>query len=276
VVRALAGAALCWGSAPQAELLELAEVGARHGFRELSVTPGQYLRAGLPDAQLRARLADRAVTVGVIDALMSVLPGTPAPQDVRPQWREPFERSLADCLAAAVGLGARTVNMAHFLGVPTPVDDLAAAVRDVADAAAELNLAVSIEFIPGTGIPDLAMAQAVVAATGRPNVGILFDTWHFFRGGGTLADMAALRPGEVIEAQISDRVEPPDGAPYVPMTGRLPPGEGTAPLAPIVRALRQATPGLVLGVEVFTAEQGAPDAVIAALAATTEAFLEQL
>jgi sugar phosphate isomerase/epimerase len=268
--------ALCWGCAPHAELFALAAAGARHGFPELSVTPGQYLRAGLPDAEIRNRLDDHAVTVGVIDALMTVLPGSPKPEAVAPQWREPFEYSLADCLAAAVGLGARTLNIAHFLGTPAPLPQMALAVRAVADAAADVGLLVTLEFIPGTGIPDLAAAAQIAALTQRPNVGIMFDTWHFQRSGGVLADLDELQPIQVLEAQISDRIEPAPGTPYVPMTGRLAPGEGASPLLDIVQALRRGYPDLVLGVEVFTDDRGDPDDIVAGLAAATRTWLERL
>jgi hypothetical protein len=49
--RLLTGTGLCWGSAPSAELLELAAAAARHGFPEIAVTPGQYLR---PACRMRA------------------------------------------------------------------------------------------------------------------------------------------------------------------------------------------------------------------------------
>lgn len=274
--RPMPGTGLCWGSVPGAELLELAEAAARHGFPEVAVTPGQYQRAGLPDAELRRRLAALGVMVGVVDALMSPLPGIPRPGDVREEWREPFGYSTADCLAAAAGLGARTLNMAHFLGVPAPLDDMAEAVRRVAVAAADRDLAVTLEFIPGTGIPDLATAAIIARRTGQPNVGVMFDTWHFLRSGGTVADLGTAAADGVLEAQISDRREPPDGAPYVPMTGRLAPGEGEAPLRAIVAALRRAAPRLVLGVEVFTAGSDEVDPTVAHLAHATRSFLAGL
>jgi sugar phosphate isomerase/epimerase len=270
------GAGLCWGSAPNAELLELAAAAAHHGFPEIAVTPGQYLRAGLPDADIRARLAALGVSVGVIDALMSPLPGIPHPEDVREEWREPFGYSVDDCLAAGVGLGARTVNMAHFLGTPAPLDDMAGAVRLVAAAAQERALQVTLEFIPGTGIPDLPVAIDIAARTTMPNVGVMFDTWHFLRGGGSLRDFEAAEVGRVLEAQISDRRQPPADALYVPMADRRAPGEGDAPLAGIVAALRRAVPSLVLGVEVFTAEAGEVDATVAHLAEATRTFLARL
>jgi sugar phosphate isomerase/epimerase len=204
---------------------------------------------------------------------MSPLPGTSRPEDVRAQWREPFGYSTDDALAAAVGLGARTVNMAHFLGTPAPLDEMAEAVGRVAEAA-DSGIRITLEFIPGTGIPDLPAAIDIAARTAAPNVGVMFDTWHFLRGGGSLLDLETFGVGRVLEAQISDRREPLPGARYVPMADHLAPGEGDAPLALIVAALRGAVPGLVLGVEVFRAETGDVDATVAHLAEATRAFLK--
>ena len=121
-----------------------------------------------------------------------------------------------------------------------------------------------------------AAALDIAARTRRPDVGVMFDTWHFLRGGGNPGDLGGIGPNLVFEAQISDRPENADQAPYVPMAGRLPPGEGEAPLVAIVQSLRRASPDLVLGVEVFTAENGGVDATVAHLAETTRTFLDRI
>jgi sugar phosphate isomerase/epimerase len=87
-----------------------------------------------------------------------------------------------------------------------------------------------------------------------PNAKILVDTWHLARSGGTVADLLALPPGCVGGAQLSDRIAPPPGEPYVPMTGRSIPGDGELPLVDIVRALHANQPGLDICMEVFSAE----------------------
>lgn len=273
-VKGLEKTALCWGCIPGTSLLQLAEAAARHGFSEIHVQPGQYLDAGMEDAALRARLDDLGVTVGVIDALMSGLPGLPDPDDVRPEWRHQFQIGLDDCLRAATALGARTLNVAHFLGKRTDLDLMGEAVRKIAERAAEAGVRVTLEFIPETGFPDLETTLAIVERSGRSDVGIMFDTWHFLRSGGTSGQVEALQQQKIFEVQISGRRRPLPGEAYVPMTGRLAPGEGDEPIAEIARALRRADPDLVLAVEVFSAERGDPDATVAGLAQATRAFLE--
>ena len=70
---------------------------------------------------------------------------------------------------------------------------------------------VHLEFTPFSGIPDLATAWDVVRSADRPNGGLVFDTWHYFRG---RRDDALLReiPGERIFAvQINDAAAQPQG-----------------------------------------------------------------
>lgn len=269
----ITGTALCWGSVPQADLMQLVDLAARHGFPEVSVRPSQFTQSSVDRERLVAQCRRLGVAVGVIDALMTHLPGSAGPDRAPTSWRRHMV-GLEECLEAAVGLGARTLNIAHYLGDPSADRGaMAAAVHEVADRCATHGIGVSVEFIPGTGIPDLGAAADIVRRTDHPSVGILFDVWHFLRSGGTPGEVAALASGEIVEAQISDRVPPPPGEAYVPMTGRLAPGEGTAPLAELVREVRRNAPDAVLGVEVFTADAGDPDTTTAQLAAATRRLL---
>lgn len=273
----IAETALCWGSLPDADIFELADAAGFGGFEEITITAGHYLKAlerGASEAGLRHMLASAGIRVGVIDPLMSVLPGLPPLDQVRPDWRHFFNYSAKDCFAAAEALGARTVNLAHFLGSPrTPPSAIAEAIVPLSLEASQRRLRLSIEFIPGTGIPDLARALDIVRLTGAENVGVMFDTWHFLRSEGTWADLFNLRPGQIFELQLSDRREPAHGETYMPMTGRLPPGEGEAPLAEILDRILARSAELVVGVEVFRAGSRAPRTVAIELSDATRTFL---
>jgi sugar phosphate isomerase/epimerase len=247
---------LCWGCCPADDLFQLAAAAGASGFDEFSITADHYLKAradGLTDADIRAFLRDQDVTVGVIDPLISNLPGTPAPEDVRPDWRRFFELTAEDCFAAAAGVGARSVNLAHFQGAPVDVVSLGSAVRDFAIEANRRSLAVSLEFIPGTGFADFTTTLQIVEQVQAANVGVMFDVWHFLRSGGVLDQLVPAAAAHVSEVQLSDRrVSKGEPRPYVPMSQRLNPGEGDAPLEEILSALLDARPDLVIGVEVFT------------------------
>ena len=53
-------------------------------------------------------------------------------------------------------------------------------------------------------------AMLDMAAEIGPNVGLLLDAWHLYTSGGTLADVAPLKPGQIVMVHINDA---PKGVP---------------------------------------------------------------
>jgi sugar phosphate isomerase/epimerase len=272
--------ALCWGCIPSVDIHRLADIAAAYGFDEISVTAGHYWRAialGMIDSQFTQSCAAKGIRVGVIDAPIAALPGVPGPEQVRPDWRHLFEHTIEDCFRAASSLGARTINVAHFLGSPeVSPQELASVVREIAQEAVRRGMRLSIEFIPGTGIATLASAIDLIERVGSGGVGVMFDTWHFLRSGGRVSDLGQLRAGQIFELQLSDRRAPPPNETYIPMTGRLLPGHGEAPLLTIVQSLIRRAPDLVIGLEVFNSEPALPEAIAERLAAATGLFLKSV
>lgn len=244
---------LCWGSVPGGSLTDIAEAAARNGFASITITPGHYLDAldGWTDRQIRQRLSDLRMRVSVIDPLIGALPGTPAADDVDPAMRRFFTYTEEECRRAAETTEAPTINLAHFLGQPTGIALLQDKVAEIAGRNHEAGFATTLEFIPGTGIPDLATAVEVVSAS--PHARVMFDTWHFARSDGTVDQLTTLPPGIIGGMQISDRIPPEPGEPYVPMAGRLLPGEGSLPLEQILVYIEANSPGLDVCMEVFSA-----------------------
>jgi sugar phosphate isomerase/epimerase len=137
----------------------------------------------------------------------------------------------------------------------------------------------TLEFLPESAIPDLAAALRIVQAVAADNLAVMFDTWHFARSGGTVAQLAQV-PGRLIGAvQISDRREPAPGTSYAPMSGRLLPGEGELPLIELLRVLMARAAPATVGVEVFSDELRAlPAAEVArrVAASTATVFAQAL
>jgi sugar phosphate isomerase/epimerase len=240
------------------------------------VTPAMYFEAraaGHSDADLRARLDANGVAVAVVDPLLAALPGCPAPDAVAPRFRATFEHGEADCVQVALALGAPRINVAHYMGAPTPVDALADAVAGVARRVADQGLALCVEFMPEGSLTDLATALRVVQAAETRNVGILLDTWHFFRTGGGPGDVAALPPGTITALQVSDaRAELFGVGTDARVRDRVLPGEGAIPLVEILRAVFAAHPVRDVGVEIF--DQQRTDK--ADLAAVTKRALDRV
>jgi sugar phosphate isomerase/epimerase len=248
----------------QADLLQLIGLASRHGFPTIGGRPLMYAKAreSLSEAEVGRRLADAGVGVGMIDGLVRVLPG-----ELPPEKRHPSLRILpsdvaegpdeAATLRAAEVLGAKLVNTTALLCAPVPIDQMAEAVAALCGRAAEHGLRIVLEFIPHTGLPNLAFAQAVAEASGASNVGVLLDTFHFDRTGGTAEDVRRLPAGAIAAIQISDRIppaEPSDGPIERP---RLLPGDGRIDLKGIVGAALENSPDAYVEIEVINAELSA-------------------
>lgn len=246
----------------EATLVDLAAAAGGAGFRWITATADQIAREGLAPPELRAAVEAQGVGFSAIDGLVSALPGTPLHD-------KPGETTLRDCLDLATALGARSVNLVHIGGRPTPIAALAEAFAAACRTAREEGIGLAIEFLPGTGIPDIRTCAAVVRAAGEANGSILLDTWHLARGGGTLADLDTGTAALVGAIQLADRSPEQDLQPYVPMRGRKIPGAGTLPLAEMVARVHAHRPDLPIGVEVLSDEMDAlgPIAGARALAA---------
>ena len=266
---------LCWGTAEGTPLPELVDLAAATGYPAITVTPAMYfdaLDAGFSDADLRARLDDRGIEVAVVDPLLAALPGCPSPDSVAPRFRPTFEHDTEDCIRAALALRAPLLNVAHYMGAPTPLDALAEAVAGVADRAASDGLALSVEFMPEGSIKDLETTVRVVERAGAANVGVLLDTWHFFRTGGRPEDVRALAPGTITALQVSDaRAELFGVWENARVRDRMLPGDGDIPLVEILQAVFDAHPVRDVGVEVFDTTRSAPG-----LAAGSRTALERV
>ena len=139
----------------------------------------------------------------------------------------------------------------------------------------EHGMTADLEFMPWTGIKNIADARELVEAAGHPAAAILFDCLHFDRCDSTLEDISAI-PAELMNyAQICDGPVPydPDGEAMMVLgrTARLVPGEGGIDLPAIVARLPENIP---ISVEVpntaIAAMTGVPDLVSRALQATKE------
>jgi sugar phosphate isomerase/epimerase len=267
---------LCWGTLQKADLLELIEAAARHGFPTLSTRPVEVLaaREAIGETALRRRLADAGVRVRVIDAVAQGLPGLPPPAELDAGLPGLSAGTPEACFWAAEAVGAPIVNASHYGGRPVARAEMVDAFGAICRQAAGRGLQMVVEFIPDTGIPDLGEAFALVQGVAAPNFAILLDAWHLARSGGSVDDVRKLPPGTIGALQLCDRTPPPPGAPYVPMTGRDLPGEGQLPLAELVRAARANRPDLTAEIEVFSEELRnlSVDAAAARVAAAVKAW----
>jgi sugar phosphate isomerase/epimerase len=234
------------------ELAAAADAIAAAGVTEISVWAHQLaIVGGVERFGLR---------VSAIEAAMSWAGGPSA-----------LGRTEVEGMAAAGAAAGARVLVAVCL---EPALDMVAASEGLAmvvEIASAAGLQTCVEFLPWSGIPDLATAWRLVEPLG-PRAGILLDTWHWQRQpGGPAPELLATIPGERIGyVQLCDAA-PGDGRSMdEAMTGRLLPGDGVVDFPEVARLLQEIAATPVIATEVFNpsllAERGA--------AATAAAFVK--
>jgi sugar phosphate isomerase/epimerase len=238
---------LCSGTLRNASLAEKCAAAVAGGFRALTLWTSDVERAraeGLGLADVKAMIADHGLVVADLDALLRWLPDEEVP---------PGFASEAEFYAIAEAVGGRSLNVAQGFGASVDVDRAAEALAGVCDRAAEHGLLVTLEYLPWSGISDVATARAIVERASRANATLMFDTWHTFRGPTDEAHLRALPGGLVGSVQLNDA--PAEAAANLvaeTLAARLLPGEGAIPLVRWLRILDAAGSRAPIGVEVFS------------------------
>jgi sugar phosphate isomerase/epimerase len=246
---------LCCGSLVQADFRGLAEAAAAAGFSYISLWPTLFygaLEAGLIERDMRHILEDNGLTVSELDPLSSWLPVELDPEDLAAAFHAFTE---IDFYRIADALGGRTLNIIQQ-GESTVSDERRLdLIRGLCDRATEHALKVTVEFLPWSVIGSLRQAQDLVVAVDHPNFGINIDTWHHFRSGGCIEQLATLDPATVAAVQFNDlAAQPWDNLIEETSMGRLPPGEGCSNSVAVYTALRSAGVDIDFNVEVFSSE----------------------
>lgn len=204
------------------DLLELVDAGVANGFRGASFwafLADPLAKSGLPPKEMARVCGDHGMQIRMVEALT--------------EWtsadRSAIDAAALPLFALARDLGAEEILTVTMDAAAIDVDRAAAGFAYACDLAARDGLRLSIEFLPWSAIPTLAVAWQIVERAGRPNGGLVLDTWHWQRQPGG-PDHATLRtiPGERIRMlQVNDAsAEPFDDLLAETMAHRLLPGDG--------------------------------------------------
>lgn len=201
--------------------------------------------AGLDDDRLQA-LFDRH---GMRHRGVEFLTGWFLPGDLTAQEAEHA------AFAAANAIGASVVNVgADFSGRGLPRREMLAHFAALCARAADRGLNIALEIVPWSDVPDVEAALDFL----RPeNAGLVVDSWHIFRGGVPLSELARIPPERILCVQVNDAAAQPVGALTEDTLRRKLCGEGTFDLAGFTAALDRAGVGVPLSVEIISAEMAA-------------------
>ena len=246
---------LCCGSLIQADFRGLAEAASGAGFQSISLWPTLFqgaLDAGLGAQDMRRILDDNGLHITELDPLSSWLPVKMAPDDMAAAFHAFTEDDFYRIADALGGTTLNIIQQGDYSGSEEQRLDL---IRGLCDRAAGHALKVSAEFLPWSAIGSLTQTQQLVAAVDHPNFGINIDTWHHFRSGGTVQQLAEVDPATIAAIQFNDvAAQPWDNLVEETSMGRLLPGEGASDSAAVFLALHSAGVDVTYNVEVFSAE----------------------
>jgi sugar phosphate isomerase/epimerase len=209
---------------------------AASGYPVLSVSPAdeaQLAALGSRPGEARRRARDQGVELSILDGITEWYPHPPP--------KRPFPGaafSVDDILRIGVAFDVASISALAPFPSDIGVDDLAGHFAALCDRAAEHGIRIHLEFTPVPPVPDLTTAWEVVSLAGRASGGIVFDTWHFYRGNPDFGVLASV-PGERIMAvQVSDgKPEFRESLIKDTFRHRLLPGDGSFDLSRVLRAL---------------------------------------
>ncbi|MYH67278.1 MAG: sugar phosphate isomerase/epimerase, partial [Dehalococcoidia bacterium] len=187
---------LCLGAVQTASFAERVRAARANGFAGISMWMSHYDEAraeGLSHADMRALLDDAGVVLAMLEYITAWANG--------PDDRDAIVEETERICGIAEELGSDTVLAVTM----EPATDLAAAAEGLAiacDVAGRHGQQLGVEFLPWTGIPNLAAAWPIVRDADRPNAGLVLDAWHWFRSGPDPDLLRAIPGGKVIHLQI--------------------------------------------------------------------------
>jgi 2-keto-myo-inositol isomerase len=159
---------------------------------------------------------------------------------------------------------AQAIDCPYIVVVPSPlpegktsrdtIEESARVLEELSRVAAAFNVSLAFEFLgqPGCSVQTLELAYEIVRETGRENVGLVIDSFHFYAGGSSLESIEALDPEKLFIFHINDAEEKPREE--LQDSHRLLPGLGILPLKEILGALRHIGYERVASVEIFRPE----------------------
>lgn len=221
-----------------------------------------WAKAGIREVELATTLIEPFLKTDSLDAAKRVLTDnglTPVHASVPGNLLEP----TAD-RAALLDALKRRLEMLAFLGlkkvytttnstqkpVPDQYERVAENMRSLGDIARSFDMIMSVEFVRASPyMTTLPTALKVTRQAAHPNFGVMFDFYHFWSGPNRLEDMDQIRNGEIQHVHFQDVPDLPRET--LDNNTRVIPGDGVAPIVPILQKLREKGYHGPLSVELF-------------------------
>lgn len=134
------------------------------------------------------------------------------------------------------------------------IEESVEVLNELSSIAEQYNVSLAFEFLgqPRCSVQTLELAYEIVKETGRTNVGLVIDSFHFYAGGSSLEAIEALDAERLFIFHINDAENRPHEE--LQDSHRLLPGSGILPLKEMLAALRHIGYDRVTSVEIFRPE----------------------
>jgi len=226
----------------------IVDASADAGFAGVSLWAFHHLAAvgaGAKPEDVKAWHDDRGLTVPVVESLLGWEGGD----------KSAIDEGCTPTLDIATFYGARAVAGVVMSPTIDSMDAAAEGLAHLANLGADRGLDICIEWLPWSGLPDIKSAWKLIQDAGAPNLGLVFDTWHWIRQPGG-PDLATLRkiPGDRIHCvQLDDTTAVGTGEDMMieSMTKRLLPGEGEVDWSSVLATLDEIGADPIWAPEVF-------------------------
>ena len=223
------------------------------GFTGISLWT-MYYAAALQAGHSRGSLLDAIHASGLAIPMIEAI----LPWDAADEQSAVAEADRTFSLAAE--LGARQTVVVTMSEKPLDPEFAAARFRAICRVGAAYGVGAMVEFLPWSGIPNLAAAWQIIERADQPNGGIMIDTWHWHRQpGGPNPDLLRRIPGDRIPVvQLCDSAPGNStGTMHEAMSGRLLPGEGVVDFGELFHVLNEIGASPIIAPEVFNPDLAA-------------------
>jgi sugar phosphate isomerase/epimerase len=222
-----------------------------------------WAKAGIRNVELNAALVDDFLKSDTMDAARRVLTdnGLTAVHgavtvngllEPNPNHAAAIE-SLKKRLEMFAALGVTRVYTTSLAAQKIALEEytvVADHMRVVGETAKAFNMTCSVEFVRASPyMSTLLTALKVTREAAHPNFGLMFDFYHFWSGYNRLEDMDQIRPGEIRHVHFQDVPDMPRE--LLDNNTRIIPGDGVAPVVPMLRKLAEKGYAGPLSVELF-------------------------
>ncbi len=206
-----------------------------------------------------ATVRDLFAAHGALPAFMGFIPaGIFSPEAEFMQSLDLF----ADNCAVAASVGCRRTGSYFPNRMSLPPDEARRILRDrtgiLAERAEPHGVAIGLEFLglstfrldePHAFINNVPDTITMLRETGRPNVGLIFDSFHYFTSGGDLGQIRSLRAEDIVHLHVND-------APHADVmsledTDRVLPGRGVIDLVGWFQAIAEIDYDGYVAIEIF-------------------------